>query len=494
MTRFTRGAGLAGAALMAVLAGCADIPDAFGTNQAAVSGTSIGTDKTTYQLNEPITVTFTGMSGATTDWIALANASDPDDTYLAYADTLGAVSGSHTFSGLPAGNYELRAYFDWTGTQSFEVMARTAFAVEAPPVGVTVAASAFHYTSGSPVTINYTGLAGTATDWVAIAQPGSPLTSFVTYQYTGGTADGSVQFAGLPNGPYVARTFNSDSYELVLESAQFAVGNIVTTSASSYSAGESISVSFAGLPVSPTNWVSVAAVGAADADFAAYQYVSTASGQVTFGALPGGTYEARVYLNDTYELYAKATFTVLSAATPDVETDKASYVEGEIVSTSYTFSGNVRDWVGISLAGSADTSFVAYAYVDADGTSAFGGSLAAGNYEARLYSNDSFTVVASALFTVTAAAAPAATDVTTTQATYSASDTVVVSYTSLGGSQDWIAVALAGSPDTAYVQYVYTTSADGQVSFTGLAPGSYEARAYKNDSFTVEDRTTFEVQ
>jgi hypothetical protein len=112
----------------------------------------------------------------------------------------------------------------------------------------------------------------------------------------------------------------------------------------------------------------------------------------------------------------------------------------------------------------------------------------------RLYLNDSFVVADRATFSVTAPMGPPAADVTTTQASYTVGQTVVVNYTSLPGPTDWIGIAVAGSPDTSYVKYMYTGGvADGQVQFTGLPAGSYEARAYKNDSFVVADRTTFDV-
>jgi len=495
METSTRRVGLAAGLLLSVFAaGCADISEALDRDEQAITAT-ISTDKATYNNSEQVQVTFGGLSGSQTDWIAIANASDPDTTYLAFRYTEGVTSGTFAFGPLPNGNYEARAYFDWNGTMSYNVEARVAFTVQPPPVGITTTTDATHYSPGSTVTVNYTGLQGTPTDWIAIALPGSDPTSFVRYAYTSGTVDGSVQFAGLANGIYVARSFNNDSYTLVQESAQFSIGNILTMSATTYQPGEQPVVNFLGLPPSPTNWIAIAAAGAADTDFIAYQYVSTASGQLTFNALPSGNYEARAYLNDSYTLHASTPFTVASGAVPVITTNKASYVEGEIVTTTYTLTGNPMDWVGISVAGSPATSYVAYAYVEPDGNSDFGGSLAPGNYEARLYANDGFTILATVAFTVTAAPPPNPVTVTTTAAMYTTSEPVLVNYTSLGGSQDWIGIAVAGSPDNAYVQFVYTNGvANGQASFSGLAPGNYEARGYKNDSFTVEDRATFSVQ
>ena len=487
----TRRMGWVAAAVLSVFTvGCADVTDTFSSKEQAVT-TSIDTDKDTYSPNEQIAVSFNRMSGSQLDWISIANASDPDTTFITYRYTEGALDGTFTFAGLPAGNYEARAYFN----DSFQVEARSTFAVENPPVGTTISTDATSYGSGSTVTVNYTGLAGTSTDWISIAAPGSAPNSFVRFQYTNGQSDGSVQFAGLPNGNYVARSYNNDSFEIVKESSEFAIGNVISTNATTYNPGDNIVVNFQGLPPNPTNWIAISEDGAAPNSFVSFQYVSTASGQVTFAGLPSGNYEARVYLNDSYVIHGSSDFVVGTPPAPEITTDKASYVQGETLNATYTVTGDATDWVGISTAGSPDTSFITYQYVSPSGTASFNTQgLAAGNYEARLYASDGFTIRDSVAFEVTAPPAPPAVDITTTSATYTAADPVVVNYTSLGGPQDWVGIATVGSPDNTFVQFQYTNGvADGQLTFTGLAPGMYEARAYKNDSFTVEDRTTFEV-
>ena len=487
----TRRMGWAAAAVLGVFTvGCADVTDTFNSKEQALTAT-IDTDKDTYSPSEQISVSFAGMSGSQADWISIANASDPDTTFITYRYTEGATDGTFTFAPLPAGNYEARAYYD----DSFQVEARATFAVVNPPTGTTLTTDATGYVSGSTVTVNYTGLAGTPSDWISIAAPGSAPNSFIRFQYTNGQPDGSVQFSGLPNGNYVARSYNNDSFEIVVESAEFAIGSVISTSSTTYNPGDNIVVNYQGLPPNPTNWIGISEDGAAPNSFVAFQYVSTASGQVTFAGLPSGNYEARVYLNDSFVIHGSSDFVVGTPAAPEITTDKPSYVQGETVTTTYTVTGDASDWVGISAAGSPDNSFITYSYVSSSGTATFNTQgLAPGQYEARLYASDTFTIRDTVTFAVTAAPGPDPVDVSTTSATYTTADPVVVNYTNLGGNGDCVGIATVGSPDSAFVQFQYTNGvADGQLSFTGLAPGMYEARAYKNDSFTVEDRTTFEV-
>jgi hypothetical protein len=66
-----------------------------------------------YQVNVPITVTFSNFPGNKQDWITLIPKGTPDNQYGEWFYTGGARSGRHAFSGKPAGQYEIRAYFNW---------------------------------------------------------------------------------------------------------------------------------------------------------------------------------------------------------------------------------------------------------------------------------------------------------------------------------------------------------------------------------------------
>ncbi len=488
------------AALLSVFAGCAELAEGVSANDQGVhTSATVTPTKTTYLPGESVVVNFTGFIGSESDWVTIANKTDPDTAYLAYQYTpSGSTAGQVTFNvNLPDGLYEVRAYMDFNNTASFEVEARADFSVSTPAPGSSVTTDSANYAPNATITVNYTGLQGTSSDWIALALPGSAPNSFVRYAYTSGTVNGSVQFGGgLANGTYVARSYNNDSFVVVQESAAFTVGNTISTSQSSYLATENIVVNYQGVPAgTQNNWIALATAGSPNTSFHSYQYITGSSGQVTFSPLPAGNYVARLFLNDSFTLAGSSTFTVGAPVAPTITTNQSSYVEGQTITTTYTVTGNPNDWVGISAVGAAAGSYLRYVYVDPSGSSQFSGSLAPGNYEIRLYSNDSSVILALATFSVTAAPGPNPVTVTTTAATYSTSEPVLVNYTNLGGAGDWIGISVAGSPDTSYVAFVYTGGvANGQVSFSGLPVGSYEARGYTNDSFTVAARTTFTVQ
>jgi hypothetical protein len=72
-----------------------------------------------------------------------------------------------------------------------------------------------------------------------------------------------------------------------------------------------------------------------------------------------------------------------------------------------------------------------------------------------------------------------------------------------GNPKDWVGLSAAGAPDTSFITWVYLigshtapnvgmTSANVTMAAPGIG-GSYEARFYLNDGFTVLARSTFTV-
>ncbi|MEB3268934.1 MAG: hypothetical protein VKJ09_10385 [Leptolyngbya sp.] len=83
--------------------------------------------------------------------------------------------------------------------------------------------------------------------------------------------------------------------------------------------------------------------------------------------------------------------------------------------------------------------------------------------------------------------------------TYTAGETVTVTYTGLpGNDQDWISVTPASEADDIYGEWFYTGGAkEGTYTFNGLEPGVYEVRVYFNwpdGGFEVKDRYSFAVE
>jgi hypothetical protein len=88
----------------------------------------VGTDQPTYAPYEPIVVEFSGLPASSYDWITIVPSGTPDDQYGQWIQLQGQREGRHEFGGLPAGSYEVRAYFDWPAG-GYTVQARHPFTV-----------------------------------------------------------------------------------------------------------------------------------------------------------------------------------------------------------------------------------------------------------------------------------------------------------------------------------------------------------------------------
>src|SRR6266850_777883 len=159
-------------------------------------------------------------------------------------------------------------------------------------------------------------------------------------------------------------------------------------------------------------------------------------------------------------------------------------------------------WIALAPAGSPDSAFGAWAYVSSLAT--VGNTKTwnvtpptAGSYEIRLYSDGFTRAGTSPAFTVSAAGGPppggATVGVSPTTGLTGAQFTVTVTNWTGGG---WIALAPAGSPDSAYGQWTYVSSLPGAGTKTwNVIPptaGSYEARLYSN-GFTRAGTAAFTV-
>jgi hypothetical protein len=176
--------------------------------------------------------------------------------------------------------------------------------------------------------------------------------------------------------------------------------------------------------------------------------------------------------------------------------------------------GNTADWVGLAVAGTPDTTFISWDYLSGTQTPPATGMTSAtitmtaptndGPYEARFYPDNAFTVSARTGFSVTPPPAASITVNGTANAAVTEGAALTVNVTNgPGNTTDWVGLAVAGTPDTAFISWDYlsgtqTPPATGMTSatITTTAPtsdGPYEARFYPNNASTVSARTGFSV-
>jgi hypothetical protein len=348
----------------------------------------------------PVVVHTTGMQGL--DWVGIVPVGASTTGYVAYQ--YATLNADLSFSGLAPGTYVARGFFNNGGT----VIAESA-AFTVADIFVTASASSF----AGPISFTYGGGPDLPQNWIGLAVPGAPTPGYVAFQYVTSPTAGSGTFAAPAPGTYELRYYSNNSGNLLATSAPFTVtaGVVATPTATitHNAAGSSASAIAYNFTVSqplPSNWAAVALPGAPANEYFEYQYVSTASGAGTFAGLPAGTYELRLFLDNTATLLASSTFTIGSSTgsgTASITVDADTFAMGEPVGFVFDRSSfTSADWVGLEPAGSTPVAYIDWQYLPAtyDGSSFFAPPTC-GQYVLRMYSNNSGNLlVESTVFTV----------------------------------------------------------------------------------------------
>jgi hypothetical protein len=183
-----------------------------------------------------------------------------------------------------------------------------------------------------------------------------------------------------------------------------------------------------------------------------------------------------------------------------VSADRSSYESGEAITVSWAgLDAHPGAWVSIARVGSGITELTKWQYTggQSSGTATF--TAPAGEYEARAYPNEGYELVAaSASFRVNASASTSPATIAVDQTSYPENGSAVISFGNMAGhATDWISIAPAGSPPTTFTRWQYTEgAASGSLTFAldGIEAGTYVARVYFNDSYTLEAETrTFTI-
>jgi hypothetical protein len=180
----------------------------------AVSATAITT-------GTAVTVTLTGGLGGSSDWLAFAPTTAANSSYVQYTYVgAGVTSRTWTIVVTGPGIYEFRLFTG--GYTRLATSAPITATVGTPPV---LTVSATTVARGTPVTVTLTNGYGGATDWLALAQTGSPATSYIQYSYVGTGVTTRTWTFTMPNTPgtYEFRLFPNNGYTVAATSPPITV-------------------------------------------------------------------------------------------------------------------------------------------------------------------------------------------------------------------------------------------------------------------------------
>jgi hypothetical protein len=190
--------------------------------------------------------------------------------------------------------------------------------------------------------------------------------------------------------------------------------------------------------------------------------------------------------------------TQLYASEVSIEMDKATYTTEDNISIQVTnMSGDPEDWIAIYPKESSNEweNVVAWEYTNGfiEGSITFK-NISAGEYEIRVFFEDSYILEAQYAFTVSGAKA----SITTNQNQYTTDEKITALFEHMSGdTQDWVAIyPKESSNDWENVIYWEYTEGleEGQFTFDALPLGQYEVRAFFRNSYIVESQFSFNVE
>jgi hypothetical protein len=292
-------------------------------------------------------------------------------------------------------------------------------------------------------------------------------------------------------GTYELRLFANNSLALLATSGAITVqGASLSASPTTINPGGSVTATWSGI-INPTtgDWIGLYVVGAPDNSPAAFRGTTgAASGSVSInaGAASAGTYELRLFANNSLARLATSNSFTVAGATLN---ESPSLVNpGALVTATWSGinSPTAGDWIGVYAPGAPDNSPLAWRGTtgSANGSVPVNiGGVSPGTYELRLFTNNTLAKLAtSGSFTVTSASISASPTTVIHGGSVTASWSGVISPT----TGDWIGLYSPGAPDNSPLAWRGTTgTGSGSVSFSipaSITPGTYELRLFSNSS------------
>jgi hypothetical protein len=296
----------------------------------------------------------------------------------------------------------------------------------------------------------------------------------------------------------------------------------LTASPSSITPGGTLTATWDRIaPSTSTDWIGLYQPGAANTAYIEWIYVSCSktpgspqsSGSCPFvvpASLASGVYELRLLANDSFTLLTTSNGVTIAPTTKTFLTASPSTIPagGTLTATwQGIFSPTSTDWIGLYQQGNPDfTAYIDWLYVScsktpgsplASGSCPFvvPPSLAPGTYVLRLFSDNGFSQLsASNNFMVTNGATPT---LIASPTSIPAGSALTVTWNGVASpsSTDWIGLYLAGTPNTAFIDWIYVSCnknpgnalPSGSCAFivpASVLPATYELRLLANNGFT----------
>jgi hypothetical protein len=283
----------------------------------------------------------------------------------------------------------------------------------------------------------------------------------------------------------------------------------IAVSATAVTVGDTVTASIANWPAHPWDWVGLFPVGGGAVQRVSYQFLNASTTAPT-SAMPvstlafrmpstAGTYELRLFRNNSYLLLATSPSIVVTAPsiavhtrTPGIRSVTATFTNGP---------GNTLDWVGLYPIGGGTAQRVSYQFLNGlstpptvglrQATLTFQLPPTAGDYELRFFRNNTMDLLArSVAFSV------ALPSITLSATSVASGQTVTATIANGPGSpHDWVGLFPVGGSSTQRISYQFLNGLRSAPE-SGLATatlvfdlpstgGNFELRFFRDNSWTV---------
>lgn len=325
-----------------------------------------------------------GVSGTTNerDFISIVPKATPEGKYEAYqyARTNQVALQAPDV----AGDYEVRYL---SGQPPYKTLARASLTVAAVSAKLTAPANV---DAGQDFSVTWQG-PNNRQDFITLVKKGTPEKKYGNYVYT---ARGNPVTLRAPDeaGEYEVR-YLTGGQNLTLGSTPVIVGGVSAsvTAPASVAAGAGIDVKWTG-PNNKGDFITIVPKGTPEKKYEKYVYTARGNpGKLTAPDAPG-EYEIRYLTGQTYAMLAKAAITV-GAVNASVK-GPATVEGGQPFQVSWTGPGNAQDWISVAPANGAKNDHKAYAYVNRGNPVTVTAPLAAGNYEIRYQTGQTYAILA----------------------------------------------------------------------------------------------------
>ena len=375
---------------------------------------------TTVSPGGVVTARWSGIASPTpNDWLALyASSGVPSSSPIAWRYTNGLANSNLPFNipanAAPGTTYELRL---WSNSGYTRLATSNRFAVQATTLSIGPAT----VNGGGTVTATWANIPNpTAKDWLALYPSSSaPNSPPVAWRYTNGLAASNLSFnipANAASGStYELRLWSNNGYTRLATRNRFTIqATTLTVRQTAVSAGGSVAATWANVAnPSATDWLALyASPSSANSPPIAWRYTDgLASSNLPFNipanAVPGTTYELRLWSNNGYTRLATSNSFAIQAPTLSVSPTKVS-AGGSVTATWAKITNpSATDWLALyASSGAPNSPPIAWRYTNGIASSNvlfnIPESVPPGTtYELRLWSNNGYTRLAtSGPFTV----------------------------------------------------------------------------------------------